>query len=195
MRARPGPGRTVRLDAPPAAAEARIEARRDDPSDATVAVLRAQAAIAPDAIEWPRIDASGGVLDQDYEMFEIHDPHFLLKHEYLPDSAGAGRWRGGYGTSARWQMNGEKVVAVTIGQGTETGEEPIGLFGGKRAGEVATKVADVVQTITGTDDPAAAAEQVPNFRYFQGGHPVPNAESLRAGDVILKSLRRLQVVR
>ncbi len=38
--------------------------------------------------------------------------------------------------------------------------ELIGLFGGKRAGEVATKVADVVQTITGTDDPAAAAEAI-----------------------------------
>lgn len=38
--------------------------------------------------------------------------------------------------------------------------ELIGLFGGKRAGEVATKVADVVHTITGTDDPQAAAEAI-----------------------------------
>ena len=41
------------------------------------------------------IDASGGVLDQDYEMFEQQTPHLLHRHEYLCDSAGAGRWRGG----------------------------------------------------------------------------------------------------
>ena len=39
------------------------------------------------------IDASGGVLDQDYEMYEQQTPHLLLKHEYLQDSAGPGKWR------------------------------------------------------------------------------------------------------
>ncbi len=43
------------------------------------------------------IDASGGILDQDYEMFEQQTPHLLKKHEYLTDSAGAGQWRGGPG--------------------------------------------------------------------------------------------------
>ncbi|MBW1713710.1 MAG: hydantoinase B/oxoprolinase family protein, partial [Deltaproteobacteria bacterium] len=43
------------------------------------------------------IDASGGVLDQDYEMFEQQTPHLLLEHEYWTDSAGPGRWRGGLG--------------------------------------------------------------------------------------------------
>lgn len=32
---------------------------------------------------------------------------------------------------------------------------------------------------------------VRGFRYFEGGHPLPNAESLRAGDAILKSLNTL----
>jgi N-methylhydantoinase B len=41
------------------------------------------------------IDASGGLLDQDYEMFEQQTPHRLIKHEYLCDSAGGGQWRGG----------------------------------------------------------------------------------------------------
>ncbi|MFQ5438597.1 MAG: hydantoinase B/oxoprolinase family protein, partial [Paracoccaceae bacterium] len=41
------------------------------------------------------IDASGGLLDQDYEMFEQQTPHLLVKHEYTTDSAGAGQWRGG----------------------------------------------------------------------------------------------------
>ena len=30
--------------------------------------------------------------------------------------------------------------------------------------------------------------QIRGFRYFQGGHPFPNAESLRAADAMLKSL-------
>ena len=36
------------------------------------------------------IDASGGVLDQDYEMFEQQTPHRLVKHEYLNGLRGAG---------------------------------------------------------------------------------------------------------
>jgi N-methylhydantoinase B len=75
---------------------------------------------------------TGGALSaQDPEVHEIQNPHLIEHYEYLPDSAGAGQWRGGYGTYARWKMLGEKVMAVTIGQGAETGEEPQGLFGGK----------------------------------------------------------------
>ncbi len=40
-------------------------------------------------------------------------------------------------------------------------------------------------------DPGDAIEQTPNFRYFRGGHPVPNLDSLSAADAILKSLLRL----
>src|SRR5215471_545970 len=32
------------------------------------------------------------------------------------------------------------------------------------------------------------SSQLPGFRYFQGGHPTPNAESIRAADAILKSV-------
>lgn len=75
---------------------------------------------------------TGGALGaQDPEVHEVQNPHLIEHYEYLPDSAGAGQWRGGYGTHTRWRMDGEKVVAVTIGQGTEPGEEPHGLFGGR----------------------------------------------------------------
>jgi len=37
-------------------------------------------------------------------------------------------------------------------------------------------------------DPPA---QVPGFRYFRGGHPTPNAESVRAGEAILRMLEAL----
>lgn len=75
------------------------------------------------------IDASGGILDQDYEMFEQQTPHLLLHHEYWPDSAGAGQWRGGLGVETRFQINGEKTKVVTFGDGDV--EPAFGLFEGK----------------------------------------------------------------
>ena len=46
------------------------------------------------------IDASGGVLDQDYEMFEQQTPHRLVKHEYL-DRLRRGRASGAAGWASR----------------------------------------------------------------------------------------------
>jgi len=77
------------------------------------------------------IDASGGVLDQDYEMFEQQTPHLLLHHEYWADSAGAGKWRGGLGVETKFKIGGEKTKVVTFGDGDE--EAPFGLFDGKGA--------------------------------------------------------------
>jgi len=77
------------------------------------------------------INCAGGILAQDYEMFEIHDPHFLLKHEYLPDSAGAGHWRGGLGVETEFVMRGEGVTGVAFGDGVEEEARAFGFFGGK----------------------------------------------------------------
>jgi N-methylhydantoinase B len=75
------------------------------------------------------IDASGGVLDQDYEMFELQTPHFILEHEYLPDSGGPGQWKGGLGVVTKFELGGEKVKLVTFGEGDV--EAPFGSQGGK----------------------------------------------------------------
>lgn len=77
------------------------------------------------------IDASGGVLDQDYEMFEQQTPHLLLKHEYWKDSAGAGHWRGGLGVETEFRIGGLKTKVVTFGDGDV--EAAFGLFGGEEA--------------------------------------------------------------
>ena len=77
------------------------------------------------------INCAGGILAQDYEMFEIHDPHFLIKHEYLPDSAGAGRWRGGLGVETEFEIHGENVTAIAFGDGVEEEARAFGFFGGK----------------------------------------------------------------
>jgi N-methylhydantoinase B len=74
------------------------------------------------------IDASGGVLDQDYEMFEQQTPHRLVRHEYLTDSAGPGRWRGGLGVETRFRIGSDDTTVVTFGDGDV--EPAFGLQGG-----------------------------------------------------------------
>ena len=74
------------------------------------------------------IDASGGVLDQDYEMFEQQTPHRLIKHEYSTDSAGPGQWRGGLGVETIFEIGSDDTQIVTFGDGDF--ETPFGLFGG-----------------------------------------------------------------
>jgi len=74
------------------------------------------------------IDASGGLLDQDYEMFEQQTPHRLLEHEYACDSAGAGQWRGGLGVVTSFVIGSDDTQLVTFGDGDF--EPAFGLFGG-----------------------------------------------------------------
>ena len=78
------------------------------------------------------INCAGGILAQDYEMFEIHDPHFLIKHEYMIDSAGAGKWQGGLGVETEFRIDGTNVTGIAFGDGIEKGAEAFGLFGGKK---------------------------------------------------------------
>ncbi len=74
------------------------------------------------------IDASGGLLDQDYEMFEQQTPHLLVQHEYACDSAGPGQWRGGLGVETVFRIGSEDTQLVTFGDGDF--EPAFGLFGG-----------------------------------------------------------------
>jgi N-methylhydantoinase B len=75
------------------------------------------------------IDASGGLLDQDYEMYEQQTPHLILKHEYLTNSGGVGKWRGGLGIETVIKMGGDDATMVVFGDGDV--EQNYGLFGGK----------------------------------------------------------------
>jgi N-methylhydantoinase B len=78
------------------------------------------------------IDASGGVLDQDYEMFEQQTPHRLVRHEYLTDSAGPGEWRGGLGVETHFIIGSDDTTVVTFGDGDV--EPAFGLMGGEKGG-------------------------------------------------------------
>src|SRR6266576_2875353 len=68
-----------------------------------------------------------------------------------------------------------RVLVVSIGKAGHTLVEALeGQVGSRFEGIVATSV-----------DPGS---QVHGFRYFKGGHPTPNADSVRAAEAILKSL-------
>lgn len=74
------------------------------------------------------IDAAGGLLDQDYEMFEQQTPHTLIRHEYLCDSAGPGQWRGGLGVETEFEVGSDNTQLVVFGDGDV--EPAFGLHGG-----------------------------------------------------------------
>jgi N-methylhydantoinase B len=76
------------------------------------------------------INCAGGILAQDPEMFELQTPNFIVKHEYAPDSSGAGRWRGGLGVETVIKFGGEKSKAVVFGDGVDDETRAFGLFGG-----------------------------------------------------------------
>jgi N-methylhydantoinase B len=77
------------------------------------------------------INCAGGILAQDYEMFEIHDPHRLVRHEYAIDSAGPGHWRGGLGVETEFVIEGENVTGIAFGDGIDEEARAFGVFGGK----------------------------------------------------------------
>jgi N-methylhydantoinase B len=81
------------------------------------------------------INCAGGILAQDPEMFELQTPNFLVMHEYAPDSAGAGRWRGGLGVETVIKFGGEKSKGVVFGDGVNDETRAFGLSGG-RAGSI-----------------------------------------------------------
>lgn len=64
-------------------------------------------------------------------------------------------------------------------------------------GKAAHSLVEALQQRTGSRfegivaSSVAPASQLRGFRYFQGGHPLPNAESMRAAEAMLKSLGTL----
>jgi N-methylhydantoinase B len=81
-----------------------------------------------DGYNQPGLMGGGNVLSQDYEAFEVQNALRLLEHEYVVDSAGPGRWRGGLGTRTIVEYFGEGVSASVTGEGTLHGAS--GAFGG-----------------------------------------------------------------
>jgi N-methylhydantoinase B len=78
------------------------------------------------------INCAGGIIAQDPEMFELQTPNHIIKHEYAPNSAGAGQWRGGLGVETLIRFNGKKSKGVVFGDGVNDETRAFGLFKGKK---------------------------------------------------------------
>lgn len=76
---------------------------------------------------------AGGLRAPDPELHELVDPYTVLQYEFWPDSAGAGKWRGGMGTIYRWRSEANGIPAANFGGGNREATAPFGLEGGKPA--------------------------------------------------------------
>ena len=76
---------------------------------------------------------AGGLRAPDPELHELVDPFTVLQYEFWPDSAGAGKWRGGMGTIYRWRVDTDGIVAANFGGGIHDVTAPFGLEGGEPA--------------------------------------------------------------
>ncbi len=76
------------------------------------------------------IGSGGAIAAQDPEMFEVVNPHLLHRFEYLPDSAGAGQWRGGLGVVTEIEFRDEGAQASIFGDGDTPETTAFGIHGG-----------------------------------------------------------------
>jgi N-methylhydantoinase B len=73
--------------------------------------------------------AAGGIKFGSIEVTEVRFPLFFKRHEFRPDSAGAGKYRGGVGSEMELHVEiTEPAVANTAGDGVRYAS--CGLFGG-----------------------------------------------------------------
>ncbi len=80
------------------------------------------------------ITSGGAIAAQDPEMFEVVNPHLLRRFEYLPDSAGEGRWRGGLGVETEFEFLSSGVIASVFGDGGTPETAAFGILGGRPGG-------------------------------------------------------------
>ncbi|MFP6734706.1 MAG: hydantoinase B/oxoprolinase family protein [Rhodospirillales bacterium] len=135
------------------------------------------------------IDASGGILDQDYEMFEQQTPHHLNMHEYLTDSAGAGEWRGGLGIETKYTIGSDDTQFVTFGDGDF--EPAFGLFGGHDAtlNSITLIYPDGTRKVPNNKDLITDVPKGTVYHQFAGGGGGYGDPKRRARDILRTEVR------
>lgn len=77
------------------------------------------------------VSCAGGLRSPDPELHELVTPYKILQYEYLTDSCGPGKWRGGMGTAYKWMVDGDGILSDNFGDGLTTETGPFGIVGGK----------------------------------------------------------------
>ncbi|MFQ5463264.1 MAG: hydantoinase B/oxoprolinase family protein [Phycisphaerae bacterium] len=135
------------------------------------------------------IDAAGGLLDQDYEMFEQQTPHVLVRHEYLCDSAGAGQNRGGLGVETEFEIGSDDTQLVVFGDGDV--EPAFGLHGGG-AGSlngITLRYPDGREHVPRCLDLITGVPKQTRFRQLAGGGGGYGDPYLRPAEVVAQEVR------
>ena len=76
------------------------------------------------------ISSMGGARAPDPERHEMTCPYFLETYEYLRDSGGPGKWRGGLGVRYRFRVLADNVQFVAAGGGLRQETATFGAAGG-----------------------------------------------------------------
>ncbi len=76
---------------------------------------------------------TGRLRAPDPEMHELAAPFSTLCYEFLQDSPGAGKWRGGMGTRYIFRVEADEIISNNFGDGLLPETAPYGLAGGKGA--------------------------------------------------------------
>jgi len=75
----------------------------------------------------------GGLRAPDPELHELVTPYTLLEYEIEPDSAGAGKWRGGFGVRYAFEVDADNIACANFGSGARDFTAPLGIEGGLSA--------------------------------------------------------------
>lgn len=137
--------------------------------------------------------ASGGALGaQDPEMFEHTNPVFLERFEYVPDSAGAGRWRGGLGVETRMRLTAGGVQASVFGDGSTPETAAAGLRGGLAGtpNELELILPDGTIVTPQLKDLISDLPEGTVYRQVAGGGGGYGDPRLRPADLVAREVRR-----
>jgi N-methylhydantoinase B len=79
------------------------------------------------------VASMGGSRTPDPELFELRSPHLIEQLELEPDTAGAGRWRGGHGVHYRVRFTSDSTAIVVRPSCFDPRTAPAGIRGGEDA--------------------------------------------------------------
>ena len=75
----------------------------------------------------------GGLRAPDPELHELTAPYRLLAYEIAEGTAGAGRWRGGFGVRYEFEVLADDVACANFGSGARDATAPPGIESGRAA--------------------------------------------------------------
>ena len=137
------------------------------------------------------INCAGGILAQDYEMFELQTPNFLRRHEYWCDSAGAGEWDGGLGIYTEMELRGENNMAIVYGDGVDENARAFGVFGGNAgaANRLEFELPNGDSVVPRVKDKIENLPQGTVFRQWAGGGGGYGDPHKRASELVRSKVR------